>query len=228
MVKSKLKVKAVLFDLDQTLIDFMVIKRAAAKSAVKEMRTAGLKMPQARAEKILFKLYDEYGIENQRIFQIFLKKVLGRIDYKMLAAGISAYRKVKATMFRPYPNVLPTLKKLRARGLKLGLVSDAPRLQAWTRLADLGLLNMFDVVVTIGDVKRRKPSPLPFRAALAALKLKPHKVLMVGDWPARDVAGAARLGMKTCLAKYGMSSWNRGGPRADFEITNISELLKIV
>jgi putative hydrolase of the HAD superfamily len=225
-------IKAVLFDLDNTLVDFMVMKRGCVEAAVAAMIKAGLKLGRKKAVKILYQLYDKYGIEYNRIFQKFLQKTGKKIDYRILAAGIVAYRKAQPEFMQPYKNTIPTLQKLKRKGLKLAIVSDAPRLKAWMRLTELKIRKYFDVVVAHGDVSERKPSKMPFRKALASLKLRPEEVLMVGDWPARDIVGAKRLGIKTCFARYGYQ-FNRGLPKkgksgADWEINGISELLKIV
>jgi len=105
-------------------------------------------------------------------------------------------------------------------------VTDAPKLKAWIRLASIKLSNYFDVVVTFEDTKQRKPSKLPFKAALRQLKLKPSDCLMVGDWPERDIKGAKALGMKTCFARYGNPKIKKTD--ADYEISNIKMLLDVV
>ena len=232
-------IKAVLFDLDNTLIDFMVMKRGCVEAAVSAMIKAGLKLPKKKALRILYSLYDRYGIEYSKIFQKFLEQTNSRVDYRILAAGIVAYRKAQPEFMQPYKKAVPMLQKLKRKGLKLAIVSDAPRLKAWMRLTELKIKRYFDVVVAHGDVSERKPSKMPFRKALASLKklkqlkhLKPEEVLMVGDWPERDIAGAKRLGIKTCFARYGYQ-FNRGIPKrgksgADFEIDSISELIGIL
>jgi FMN phosphatase YigB (HAD superfamily) len=54
-------------------------------------------------------------------------------------------------------------------------------------------------------------------------------VLFVGDNPGRDMAGAKRMGMKTCLAAYGLrKEWGRGKIRPDYEIRRFGEIEKIV
>jgi len=221
-------IKAVLFDLDNTLIDFIHMKKACCRAAVSAMVKAGLKMSEKKALKVLFELYNEAGIEYRYIFQKFLRKVGKKIDYKILSAGIVAYRAAQLKYMKPYPAVKPTLKKLKRKGLKLAIVSDAPRLKAWIRLNELSIANYFDVVVAFGDVKERKPSKLPFRKALRELKMKPSEVLMVGDNPKRDLIGAKRLGMKTCFAKYGYAFIGRPIKVADYEIKRVDELVKLV
>jgi putative hydrolase of the HAD superfamily len=224
-------IKAVLFDLDNTLIDFMTMKRGCVEAAVSAMVKAGLKLDRKKAIKIFYKLYDKYGIEYNKIFQKFLEEINRKIDYKILAAGIVAYRKAQPEFMQPYKNVIPTLQKLKRKGLRLAIVSDAPRLKAWMRLTEMNLQRFFDVVVAYGDVWERKPSKLPFRKALSELKLKPSEVLMIGDNLRKDIAGARKLGMKTCFARYGFYTKNipkKGKSGADFEINDVGELARIL
>jgi putative hydrolase of the HAD superfamily len=223
-------IRAILFDLDNTLIDFMKMKKRSCEEAMSAMIGAGLPLDKVTGLKILFELYDKYGIENKKIFQEFLKKTIGKIDYKILASGIVAYRRIKEGFLQPYPHVQNTLLNLKVKGLKLGIVSDAPRMRAWLRLAAMNLTDYFDVVVTFDDTKKRKPHALPFKTALLRLGMKPNEVMMVGDWPERDIKGAKKVGMKTCFARYGYVEDLRGKLKssgADFEINDIKELVKI-
>lgn len=224
------KIRAIIFDLDNTLIDFMKFKKACINAAVDRMISKGLKISKEEAKKIIYEIYDQYGYEYQKIFQPFLKQVKGKVDWKLLAAAVSAYRKEKIKHMKPYPNVVPTLKALKNKGIKLTILSDAPRFQAYMRLADLDLLDYFDPIITLDDTGVKKPHAAPFKAMLKALKLKPEQVLMVGDVPQRDILGAKKAGMKTCLAKYGLLDWIKRPPaiRADWEISNISELTRII
>ena len=221
-------IKAIILDLDNTLMDFMKMKKASCESAMSAMIDAGLPVKHKEGMKILFKLYDKYGIEDKLIFNKFLKKTMKKIDWGILANGIVAYRKVKEGYLQTYPHVHPTLIELKKKGIKLAVLSDAPRMRAWIRLAALRLTDFFDIVLTHEDVgKKHKPHKLPFSKALKKLNLKPEQVLMVGDWPERDIKGAKNAGMKTCLAKYGQHL-PRKGIKADYEIDDFKELLKIV
>ncbi|HLC51572.1 MAG TPA: TIGR02253 family HAD-type hydrolase [archaeon] len=227
-------IKAILFDLDNTLIDFVKLKFYSIDAAIDAMISNGLKMSKKSAEKSLFRLYNKHGIEYQLIFQKFLEESMGKIDYRLLAAAISAYRKAKASELKPYPSVIPTLRKLK-RKYRLGIISDAPRLQAWIRLADLELLDLFDVVITKDDTGVFKPNPKPYIKALKILNAKPDEAMFVGDAPARDLKGAKNVGMKTCFAKYGFAEkvtigYDASDPKVkpDYVINSISELLKIV
>ncbi|MCH8329332.1 MAG: TIGR02253 family HAD-type hydrolase [Nanoarchaeota archaeon] len=219
-------IKAVIFDLDNTLIDFLKMKKHSCSAAIDAMIGAGLNVEHEKAIKVLFELYGKYGMEEKTIFQKVLKKLTGKVDYRILANGIVAYRRVRSGFLEPYPNVDYVLLKLKGSGIKLGVVTDAPQLKAWIRLASMKLSNYFDVVVTFEDTKQLKPSKLPFKAALKKLKLKPSECLMVGDWPERDIKGAKAIGMKTCFARYGNPKIKKTD--ADYEISNLKMLLDIV
>ncbi len=219
-------IKAVLFDLDNTLIDFMGMKKRSCDAAISAMIDAGLKIDKEKALKKLFKLYGDHGMEDKEIFQKFLKGEIGRVDYRILANAIVSYRNVRSSYLQPYPHTDYVLIRLKSRGIKLAIVTDAPRLKAWIRLMAMKIGNFFDVVVAYEDTKQLKPSSLPFEAALRKLKVKPEECLMVGDMPHRDIEGAKKLGMKSCFAKYGNSKVKKSN--ADYEIKDIKELLRIV
>jgi len=219
-------IKAVVFDLDNTLIDFMRMKKISCEAAINAMIDAGLSVDKEKAMKLLFRMYDRYGLEEQRIFQKFLTEIIGDVDYKILASGIVAYRKVRAGFLEPYPHVNDILFKLKSMEIKLAILSDAPRLKAWLRLASMKLTNFFDIVVTFDDTKVFKPDSLPFKAVLKKIGLNAEECLMVGDRPERDVKGANEVGMKTCFARYGNPDAKK--TNADYEINNITELMDII
>jgi putative hydrolase of the HAD superfamily len=220
-------IEAILFDLDNTLIDFMLMKRKSCEAAIDSMVSAGLKMGRGKAMRILFDLYGEKGIEYNRIFQEFLRKTIGKVDYKILARGVVAYRKAQIAYVKPYPGTVKTLIKLKEKGMKLGIVSDAPSVNAWIRLVEMNIGDFFDVVITLHETGRKKPSKIPFLKAINSIGVKPENVLFVGDWPERDITGAKALGMKTAFAKYGsQKKVKKSG--ADYELDKIDDLLKIV
>jgi len=220
-------IKGIVFDLDNTLVDFMKMKDASIDAAIDAMTDAGLNMKREKARQRIFEIYDRKGIEYQQVFDEFLQTELGRIDYRILAAGIVGYRRAREYVLVSYPHVMVALVELMKRGLKLAIVSDAPRLQAWTRLCSLGIHNYFDIVVTFEDTEKRKPEPEPFAKALELMKLRPDEAIMVGDWAERDVVGAKEIGMRTVFARYG-DSFGTGRSGADYDIWDIRELVEIV
>ncbi|HIE05283.1 MAG TPA: HAD-IIIA family hydrolase, partial [bacterium (Candidatus Stahlbacteria)] len=213
-------IRAVIFDLDNTLLDFMRMKEAAIDAAIEAMIDAGLKINPEVAKQKIFAIYETKGIEYQQVFDRFLEEFLGRIDYKIHAAGIIGYRRAREAKLVTYPHVNLALTELLKRGLKLGVVSDAPRLQAWLRLCSLNLHHHFDSVVTFEDTGRRKPDPAPFLRALKELRIEPEETIMIGDWAERDIEGARKIGIKTVFARYGDVMGTRESG-ADYEIDDI-------
>jgi HAD superfamily hydrolase (TIGR02253 family) len=220
-------IKAIIFDLDNTLVDFMVMKERAIEGAALAMIDAGLKMSKKNVVAKIYEIYEEEGIEDQKVFDKFLTRELGTIDYRIHAAGIIGYRRAREAALVLYPHVQYVLMELMKRGIKLVVLSDAPRLQAWLRLCQLNLHNIFDIVITFEDTNKRKPAPEPFRLALDKLQVEPEQTIMVGDWAERDIYGAKLLRMKTVFARYGdrFGTENSG---ADYEVEDIIHLLDIV
>jgi putative hydrolase of the HAD superfamily len=220
-------IKAVIFDLDNTLVDFMAMKRQAVDAAIHAMIDAGLKLSFDDAKRRIDKIYKEKGIEFQNVFDQLLYDVFKKVDYKILSAGIIAYRRAREAALVPYPHVYLTLTELLKMGLKLAVISDAPAREAWLRLSYLNFHHLFDLVLTFDDTGERKPSPVPFRRVLKLLGLEPQETLMVGDWAERDMVGAAKVGMRTVFAKYG-DAFGTVDTHADYDINDISELMSIV
>jgi len=220
-------IKAVVFDLDNTLMDFMKMKRRAIEEAIPAMIDAGLHLTVDEANSKIDEIYKEQGIEYQQVFDEFLKRVLDKVDYKIWAAGVVAYRRAREASLIPYPHVYSTLYKLSKLKISTGILSDAPTKEAWLRLAYLNFHHIIDEVVTFDDTGVRKPSPIPFKRILEKLKVEPYEAIMVGDWVERDIVGAANVGMKTAIARYG-DVFNTISHSADYELNDISELVDIV
>ncbi len=220
-------IKAIAFDLDNTLIDFWQMKEKSCDAAARAMVKQGLKTNRRRAVREIFRTYDAKGYEYQEVFTDLIKKYNKKLDLRILGAGVAAYQKVKSEMLFPYPDVKPVLKKLK-RKYKLAIATDSPKLQPFTRLAALGILSYFDTIVTFDDTHKHKPDPAPFRFLLKKLKLKPEQVIFVGDSPRRDLPGARAVGMVAVFAKYGLIPREREAPKADYTINRFKDLLKVV
>jgi putative hydrolase of the HAD superfamily len=220
-------IRAIVFDLDNTLTDFMRMKEASIQAAIDGMIDAGLQKPRDEVRQRVQAIYDERGLEFQRVFDELLEREFGGVDPKILASGIVAYRRARASGLVLYPHVQMTLLELAKRGIKLGVVSDAPRFQVWLRLCDLGLQHVFDTVVTFDDTGERKPAAAPFREVLRRLGVEPAESLMIGDWAERDVVGAKSLGMTTVFARYG-DTFDTKESGADHDVDDVFELVGIV
>jgi len=220
-------ISAVIFDLDNTLVDFMAMKNQAIEAAIRAMRDAGLKLSEKEIRNRIDAIYKQRGIEFQSVFDELLYNEFSKIDYKILSAGVIAYRRAREAALVPYPHVYMTLTELMKMRIKLAVVSDAPAKEAWLRLCYLNLHHLFDVVVTFEDTGERKPNPGPFKKALDRLKVKATEALMVGDWAERDVVGAAQVGMKTIFARYG-DTFETKVSHADYDIDDVSQVVEIV
>lgn len=221
------KIKAILFDLDNTLIDFMKMKKEATRSAMKAMIKAGLKVNEAEGYKKLFITYIRLGIESQNAFQEYLKSEIGRIDEKMLAAAINAYLKTKNNFLKPYASVKPTLKELKKRKIKLWVVTDAPKIKAYQRLLAMNIEKYFDLVIGFEDTGKKKKTEIPFNTALEKLGLDKKEVMTIGDSLKRDIIPTKKVGLVSAWAKYGTLE-KIGKIKPDFELNEFSDILKLI
>jgi len=220
-------IKAIIFDLDNTLLDFMKMKSSSINAAVLGMISAGMQIDKEKSIKEIYNIYDTKGYEHQEVLNEFIVNNIGQINYKYLAAGIVEYKKAKEKSLNLYDDVIPTLVMLISMNLKLGIVSDAPSREAWVRLYTLKLHDKFKEVVTFNDTGLYKPAKEPFIRIADKLNVELSECMMVGDWPDRDIKGANQVGMKTAFAKYG-STENISNSGADYDLKSISELVEII
>ena len=220
-------IKAIIFDIDNTLFDFMTMKSNAIGAAVDGMIKNGLEIYKKEAVNQIFEIYNSKGYEHQEVFNEFIVNTLGAINYKMLAAGIVEYKIAKEASLSLYPGVKDTLIALSKFSLKLGILSDAPSREAWIRLYILKIHKIFNEVVTFNDTGFHKPAKEPFIKITELLDVEYKDCLMVGDWPERDIKGAKQFGMKTAYAKYGSTSFVESSG-ADYDLDTIHELIEIV
>lgn len=120
--------------------------------------------------------------------------------------------------WRVFEDVLPTLGALRARGLRLGVISNwDERLRGL--LEALGLAPHFELIVVSCEVGALKPERAIFEAALRGLALPPEAVLHVGDDFEADVEGARAAGLRALHLV-------RRGQRCDGTVGSLGELLE--
>ena len=224
------QIKAILFDLDNTLVDFIRMKEESCKAAVKAMVASGLRMNEGQAFELLMKTYFDVGIESDRAFSEFLKSV-DHFDHKILASGINTYLTTKTKFLKPYPNAKLVLGKLKRKGVLLSIVTDAPKTKAYQRLLGMGIEPYFKFVIGYEDTNKSKHTGLPLLLALEMLRkecpdIANSEILVVGDSILRDIVPAKELGLKTALAKYGQKTEESG--TADYELTEIKDLLNVL
>lgn len=220
--------KAIVFDLDNTLVNFWEFKQESSKAAAEAMVGAGLEMSVERATDLIFKIYKVNGIEYQLTFTDMLKpfKFEKSKMERIRNAAITAYLRTKEKMLSPYPEVVEMLEALKGK-YRLAVLTDAERGQAHQRISFVKLEGYFDAVGTFHDTNIYKPGVEPFKNILSKLQVEPHEALMVGDNPSRDILGAKAVGMRTCFARYG-HNFGDDGTKAEFTIAKPSELVGII
>ena len=116
------------------------------------------------------------------------------------ALGIQAaqlFRICSTEYIRLYPHVLEALEKLRKKGFRLWLLSNAQEMFTRYELNHLGLVDVFDGVYLSSCFGFRKPDIRFFRALLDERQLEPRKCLMIGNDRETDIAGAKAAGIDT-------------------------------
>jgi putative hydrolase of the HAD superfamily len=122
------------------------------------------------------------------------------------------------------------LESLRARGLKLGLVSNAfdPGWLLHRDLEQMGLADLLDFAVFSSEVGKRKPHPAIFERALDALGVAAVDAVFVGDRLYEDIRGAGELGMTTVQALWFRADEHPEGAEPDFQAFTQMDVLNVV
>jgi epoxide hydrolase-like predicted phosphatase len=196
-------VKAVLFDLGGTLIKTSpvseifktILENLGIKRSTEEIEKA------RRAAEKQFDM-EEMPILGDEFWLLWNTKVLEHLeihgDTRYLAERISKqwwhYSGVEL-----FPDVEKTLKLLRKKGLKVGLVTNGLESDIREVLPRVGLTAFFDVEVTSSIVGKVKPHREIFLHALEKLGVKPQEAMYVGDMVENDYRGARGCGLKALL-----------------------------
>ncbi len=226
-----MRLRAAILDLDHTLIDFERMKRMASDAAARAMVRAGAEFSFTADEAgdILFGDY-KANLDGDRIFETFLQthhqnrsNLNQHAKDRIIAAAVNAYLEAKRLHTQPYPAVQRTLLELARRGLRMGIVTDAPRFKAYQRLDLAGLTDFFDFVLTNEDEPIGQER---FRHALQRFGTDPKATLAVGAWNVPEVQAAKNLGLPVAWAGYGRPG---AEPPAgvDHKLRGFGELLKI-
>jgi putative hydrolase of the HAD superfamily len=123
----------------------------------------------------------------------------------------------------------PLLEALRARGLKLGLVSNAfdPGWLLHRDLEQMGIEERLDFSVFSSEFGTQKPHPAIFERALDALGVEPERSVFVGDRLYEDVRGAAEVGMATVQALWFRADEHPDGAEPDYQAFTQLDVLNV-
>jgi pyrophosphatase PpaX len=208
--------KAVLFDLDGTLADTVELILMSYRHT---MRThLGEALPDERWLAGLGTPLRDQLVEFAR-------------NADEAAAMLTTYttyqRGIHDEMVKPFPGALEVLAALRARGVRVAVVTSKRGEVARRTLEVCGLLEAVDVLVSADEVRRGKPDPESVRLALTklALEASPTQVLFVGDAPFDLRAGRA-AGTLVAAAPWG--AFERSALEAEAPDYMLEELLDVL
>ena len=158
-----------------------------------------------------------------------LRRVIRSLSGRTLPRMAEACTRPLLAHGRLFEDALPAVLALKERGYRLGLVSNTPwgtPEYLWSKQLDrFGLTECFEVRAFSSDIGFRKPDPRIFQAALGRLGVRPERAVFVGDDPAADIAGAARLAMRTVLLLRPGHRPLPGDARPDLCVTTLRQLL---
>lgn len=217
---------AVLLDAFGTLVTFGD-PAPRLRAAVRERtgRDVGLPAAQAamRAEIAYYRRHHEEGRDAASVAGLRRRcgaVVAAALPLPGLPEEVSTEALLAAIEWRAYAEVPPVLAGLRARGIRLAVVSnwDAALTEV---LEALGLLHHFDAVLASAPEGRSKPDPEIFRRALARVGVEPHDAVHVGDSEEHDVLGARAAGIEAVLLR------REAGGAGVFGVRTISTLREL-
>lgn len=216
--------QAILFDLDDTLID-----RAGAFSRYLEDLAA--RHPEAfpplrRAEHVaLLQALDARGYTERTTFCREATSALPALGLTPEALWEDLSSRLPGFV-QPCPSTGALVAQVRER-LPVAVVSNGSGRVQRAKLARAGLAELLPDVFLSGEVGAEKPDPRLFTAALERVGRAPSETLHVGDDPVRDILGAARLGLATCWVSAGRS-WPPELPPPTHTVTHIEQLASLL
>ena len=196
--------KAVLFDLGLTLIQTAsfpeIYRRILARFGITVSLDAIVHAQKETEGEVDTSTYDESRRkEFWTNYNVSLLKKLGVKEGTVFVASQIDELWWSCSHVQLFPDVEPTLSGLRAKGLKLGLVSNGFQQDLDHVLGELGLKHWFDAVVCIDSCSCAKPDKRIFLYALDKLGVKADEAVFVGDSVVHDYEGALNVGIKPYL-----------------------------
>lgn len=225
------KVKALFFDIDDTLYDSTLQAEMVRRNAIKAMIEAGLNIDEEKCLDALKDIVKKFGSNYQHHFNELLKKFDYDENPRIIAAGIVAYHTTKLAYLVPFADTIPTLLALRERGYKLGIITDGIAVKQWEKLIRLGLQHFFHAVIISEEIKKEKSDPEMFKLAAKKINCNTNEVVMVGDRLNKDILGANKAGMITVQimkGKYKDQKPESKEEEPDYIISSLREILKVL
>lgn len=217
---SRRDVKAVLFDLDDTLID-----RAGgyARLCRHWYRTLPSRGRPADEEQFVARMaeWDQSGAAKHERYGRLLR--LWPASFRDVESAIAAHRRSLADFVTVDPRTRALLIRLRRAGIRTAVVSNGRAASQRRKLRNTGIDEVVDEIVVSAEVGAAKPATGIFRHALNAIGADPAEALFVGDNPVADIRGAKRFGMRAVWVHLGRE-WGIAVPRPDYVVGAVWEI----
>ncbi len=218
------RVKAIIFDLDDTLYDCsgtLVLKR---KKLAAKIISKAIKCSEAEALKLQLELEDHLGPKADTASEIASLYNLPEEFCKEVTNTVNTLEVKGAILF---PDTMDSINELKKIGYKLFLVTFGSREMQEKKIKILGLEKAFDEIIITENPRGKEKC---FKEILTKYDLEPEQVLCVGDKIKDEIEVGKRLGMSTALMKHGRhyhfykSEINKEAPY--LHITKVSDLLE--
>ena len=166
---------------------------------------------------------------NDFFFSKFFEELSIKADPMVIKSAHIIYRDFIISIILPSSTVIQTLSALKAKGYKLGVITDGSTDTTYEILLRLAIREFFDVIVVSEEVGVEKPDPKIFKEASVQLKTDPSETVVVGDNLERDILGGNQCGMVTVLMdRHRLNEKGKRKIKPDFTIQRLNELLSIV
>ena len=225
MNPEKLKVEAVLFDLDGTILDSIGIYYQIIEIVFKR-----LEIPMPSKDK-LRDAAKNGDFEWEQLFPRKTQEEKDRMIKRTREIIDEIYPNLFGTHARLIPNAKETLETISQKGNKMGIVTSTPRENMKVKLhplVDSGINDLLEVIIHADDVSLKKPAPDPLLECSKRLGILPEHCMYVGD-ARTDIQAGKAAGMKTVGVLSGFDDYkalNRENP--DAVIDSIADLTDIL
>jgi len=218
-------VKAILFDLDNTLYDQAEYYRLAY-DAVADRLVDHCDWSRERIAKRLFGIWQEHGSLYGHLFDDILKET--KADDVSVKELVQVYHDAPVEGLRLYPGIRELLDMLT--GVPVGIITNGNTTMQKAKVAALGLETYFDVIKYTDAAGRPKPDSYCYEQSADALGVPSVDCLYVGDNPPIDFPGARAVGMRTAWLRLGeFANLVESGDRyADHVASDVGELRSLV
>ncbi len=216
--------KAVIFDLDNTLFDVTLYNEGAFRKVTKYLHQK-FGVDEQEAYHYLLNRWKEKTSRYSHLFDDVLQHFRLNDDVTKL---VSLYNSHVGPLV-PYSDVPATLEALRKMDYKLGIITDGNATRQRRKIELLNLMTYFDDIIFTSLVGHPKPSTVPYELALKHLNVKPEHSCYVGDNPVVDFEGAKKIGLKTIrILKGEFKDVKINEQWIDFEINEVREILDLI